>query len=97
MAKYFLKDTIICTEDTAHTLKTHVPVSSLDLGRKQLSYATTNFLFFFLFSNQGRSKTFNKLFTKPEADSPTPEHFRSSWRQKHSSRQREAQLQAPVN
>lgn len=102
MAKYFLKDTIICTEDTAHTLESHVPVSSLDLGRKQLSYATTNFFLFFLAfvksrQIQGRSKSFNKLFTKPEADSPTPEHFRSSWRWKHSSMRWEAQLQAPVN
>lgn len=31
MAKYFLRDTIIYTEDTAHTLS-HVPMSTLDLG-----------------------------------------------------------------
>lgn len=45
MAKYFLADIIIHTEDIACTLS-HVPVSSLDLERKQLSYSTTNIFFF---------------------------------------------------
>lgn len=96
MAKYFFKDTIICTEDTAHTWVSHVPVSSLDLGGKQLSYVII-FFFIIIFPNQDGSKTFKKLFTKQEADSPTPECFRSSWRWKNPSREWEAQLQAPAN